>query len=253
MKKIIITEQQFKNLIEFHNSNNNWIKKLEKHTFDKFNKDDLNEGIYKTYPIDFVVKHFCGYLNFADNYSLFCNSPSQYNGFITEVKSENDLSYIEMVVYDDAEVLTKVNKTMELCGYYKAFCEDYCEGYLQCGYEKRNEETINLTTDKIYHVTERTNVPKIKRNGLVPKSKNKKTFHLERVYFFTKDYGYNGFLNIIKLLYENYNNFGYIVYEVDTNKLKNVSFHYDVNMENGIYTTDNIPPEALTKKYEYKD
>ena len=252
-KKIILTEEQFRNLLQFKNRGytpkTNYCSKTN-----LFKNKYINEAIFKTYPIDFVIRHFCQYLNFANDYQKFATNPKNYCGFITEVVSENGLSYIEMVIEDNAEVLNKTDKTLNLCGYYKSFCEDYCEGYLQCGYEKRHENKIkDLGVDKIYHITIRENKLKIKRDGLEPKSKNKNTFHLNRVYFFTKDFGKNGFLTLAKQLYKDKTTFGYIVYEIDVNSLKNVNFYFDVNTEYGIYTTDNISPDVLKIKYEYKE
>lgn len=253
-KKIIITEEQFKKLLEFEGKIYDFrLHRFPSDNFSLYEKGLIEEGIFKTYDINFVIKHFCHYLDFANDYGKFANNPSQYNGFITKVYSENNLNYLELVVTEKESILQKVDNTLKLCGYYKAFCEEYCRGYVQLGYEKIHEDTIKLNTDKIYHVTSRDYKPKIQRMGLVPKSKNKNTYHLERVYFFTKDYGEEGFLNIAKELIGNNTAFGYIVYEIDINKLNDVKFHYDVNTENGIYTTDNIPPEAIKIKYEYKN
>lgn len=250
-KKIILTEEQFKNILGF-NSDHIYKSLKPKNFFTNiFENEELDEGIFKTYDISFVVKHFCKYLNFAKDYSIFANHPEQYNGFIINVVGDNNMEYIEMVVHDNEETLKKVNDTLKLCGYYEAFFEEYCEGYVQIGYEKMHDDKIDLKTDKIYHVTSRDYKLKIARYGLVPKSHNKKTKHLERIYFFTKDYGKDGFLYIANELFGNKTTFGYIVYEVDVNKLNNVSFHDDVNTDGGIYTTDNIPPNALTIKYEF--
>lgn len=250
-KKLIITEEQFKNLLGYDPTDKgnyifNPFRILEK------DFDLIKEGLFKSYDIDFVVKHFSKYLRFADNYSVFAYNPSQYNGFITKVLNENNLYYIEMVVLDNEELLKKVEKTLNLCGYYLSFSEEYCNGYLQCGFEKKFEDIIDLNVDKIYHVTLRDNKLKIGRIGLVPKAKNKKTYHMERIYFFTKDYGEKGFLNIAEELYKGKTTFGYIVYEIDVNDLKDVKFHFDPNTEDAIYTTDNIPPSVLKIKFEYK-
>lgn len=253
-KKIILTEDQFKNLLGFKWDGYSPVHgTFNMNAFYFKDKGLIEEGVFKTYDIDFVVKHFCSYLQFSDNYSKFSSSPSSYNGFITKVASENGLYYIELVVYYDEELLNKVKETLGCCGYYMAFSGEYCDGYTVCGFEKLHEDSTELNVGKIYHVTARENKLKIGRDGLVPKAKNKKTYHKERVYFFTEDYGHEGFLNIAKMLYSKHpSTFGYVVYEVDANKLGDVVFHYDPNTENGVYTTDNIPPTALTIKYEYK-
>lgn len=253
MAKIVLTEDQFRKLLGHEIRKSAYIP-LRKNAFTtNIFRQSLDEGMYKTYDIDFVVRHFCGYLGFSRDYEEFASNVDRYNGFITKVSGENGEEYIEFVCVDDPGFFRKADDAMKLCGYYKAFCEPYCNGYLQAGYEKRHDKEIELKTDKLYHITQRENLLKIKRNGLVPKAKDRKAHHLERVYFFTKDYGEEGFKNLADDLYkEHAGTFGYAVIEVDLNLVKNVSFHNDLNADDCVYTTDNISPDALKVKYQYK-
>ena len=256
MKRMVITEEQFKKLLG-HETPRVAFSPLRKNRFDISWDDfkrEINEGFYKTYPVDFVLKHFRKYIGFSTDWKEFVRNFPKHPGFITNVVGENGSEYIEFVSIDDSELLKKADNALNLCGYYKVFCEPYgdCEGYVQAGYEKRHDEPIKLKTDKLYHVTRRESIPKIKREGLVPKSRNKQTYHLERIYFFTKDYGEKGFEAIAKNLYGNSSTFGYVVFEIDVANLKNITFHYDVNTEDGVYTTDNISPDALKIKYQFK-
>ena len=251
-KKIILTENQFKQLLGHVVKENLYkphgIESLPVNVF----KNRIDEGMYKTYSIDFVVRHFCQYVGFTDDYSKFLSNPDVYNGFITKVSAENGLEYIEFVSADDDDVLKTADEALRLCGYYMAFVEEYCKGYVQAGYEKRHEDTITLKTNKLYHITRRESLPRIMRDGIVPKSRNRKTTHLERTYLFTKDFGFDGFESMAEDLYDRKSTFGYAVIEVDVEGLDNVTFHYDPNTENGVYTTDNIPPSALKIKYQYR-
>lgn len=250
-KKIFLTETQFKNLLSHEVKKIAYVplRKNERNIF----KMPLSEGLYKTYDIDFVVKHFCGYLNFTKDWDSFANNPDGYNGFITKVAGENDEEYVEFVSIDDPAFLQKADDAMKLCGFYKAFCEEYCNGYVQAGYEKRYDADIELNTNKLYHITKRENLPRIRKYGLVPKHKDKQTHHLDRIYFFKTDYGYNGFKKIAEDLYNNKSSFGYAVLEIEVDKIDgDIVFHSDLNTEGGVYTTDNIPPDALKIKYEYK-
>jgi len=253
MKKIVLTENQFKKLLS-HETRKTAYTPLRQNIFStNIFKQELDEGYYKTYDIDFVVRHFCGYLNFSNDWNAFATDPDRYNGFITKVDTENNEEYIELVSVDDPVFLKRADDAMELCGFYKAYCEEYCEGYVQVGYEKHHDKEIVLNTNKLYHVTSRDILPKIKREGLVPKARDKQTHHLERIYFFKRDYGEEGFKMIAEDLYKNKTTFGYMVVEVDLEKLNDkVVFHNDPNTKDGIYTTDNIPPGALKIKYQYK-
>ena len=256
MKRMMITEEQFKKLLG-HETERVGFFPLRRNRFDislEIFKEQINEGLYKTYPVDFVLKHFRKYIGFSTDWKEFVRNFPNCPGFITNVVGENGNEYIEFVAIDNQELLEKADKALNLCGYYKAFCEPYgdCKGYVQSGYEKRHDVPIKLKSNKLYHITRRESIPKIKREGLVPKSRNKQTYHPERIYFFTKDYGKNGFETIAKNLYGNSSTFGYVIFEIDTNKLNDVTFHYDVNTQDGVYTTDNIPPDAIKKKYEFK-
>ena len=54
-------------------------------------------------------------------------------------------------------------------------------------------------------------------------------------------------------VYNNKSSFGYAVLEIEVDKIDGgIVFHNDLNTEGGVYTTDNIPPDALKIKYEYK-
>ena len=211
MKKIIITEDQFKNLLG-HEVGGGIYFPSRKNAFTKnIFRQRLDEGLYKTYDIGFVVKHFCEYLGFSSDWSAFSTDIDRYNGFITKVSGEGGEEYIEFVAVDNPELLKKSDDALKLCGYYKAFAEQYCNGYIQAGYEKRNDRDIELGVDKLYHVTKLDAVPKIMREGLVPKARNKNTYHLERIYFFTKDYGEKAFKEIAGELFGTATTFGYAV------------------------------------------
>ena len=253
MTKIILTEEQFKNLLSHEISGKAYVP-LRKNRFPmNIFSGKLDEGLYKTYDISFVIKHFCDYLGVSSDYGEFARNVDSYNGFITKVSGENGEEYIEFVATDDPELIDAADKALKLCGYYKAFAEEYCRGYVQAGYEKRHDKPIILKTNRLYHITRRENLPRIKRDGLVPKAKNKKSYHLERIYFFTEDHGESGFKTLTEDLYGTHDSpFGYAVLEIDIAKAGNAVFHNDVNASGGVYTTDNIPPSAITVKYQYK-
>ena len=249
LKTIILTESQFKNILNFKNDEK-YLPKQKVLLGNIFEGEIIDEAIFKTYDINFVLKHFERFLNFSRNYSIFATFPESYNGFITSVKGENNLDYIEFVCKDNDDLIKKATDAMKLCGYYMAFCEEYSKGFVCCGFEKLHEKNVQLNVKKLYHVTKRENKFKIKKIGLVPKNKNKKTYHTERIYFFIKDFGEKGFLRIAKQMFGS-SDTGYIVCEINVDNLKDVNFHYDVNTMDGVYTTENIPPESIKIKYEF--
>lgn len=89
-----------------------------------------------------------------------------------------------------------------------------------------------------YHLSTTKNKDKILKNGLCPKSFNRKTNHPERIYLFDNLKNLNTLLKSLKL--NDKTPTYYTLYEIDMND--NMIIHTDPNYENGFYTTDNISP-----------
>lgn len=106
-------------------------------------------------------------------------------------------------------------------------------------YESKFDKLNINKIDTLYHITNRDNINKIEKQGLVPKSQSKRSIHPERIY-----------LGISKEeLLENpiYDMVGIpVLYEIDNSDL-NLKLHYDVNMKNAVYTTDSIPPSNIKR------
>lgn len=103
----------------------------------------------------------------------------------------------------------------------------------------------------IYHLTLSKNYDKIMKKGLIPKTNNRRTMHLDRIYF--------GLDRINTLgLASQFGSGEYFLLEIDTDKLINKNdikptFYDDPDFSNnGIYTYSNIPPRAITKIDEIK-
>ena len=97
MKRMIITEEQFKKLLT-HEMPKIAFSPLRKNRFDislEVFKNNLNEGMYKTYPVDFVLKHFRKYIGFSTDWKEFVRKFPSCPGFITNVVGENGNEYIE--------------------------------------------------------------------------------------------------------------------------------------------------------------
>ncbi len=87
-----------------------------------------------------------------------------------------------------------------------------------------------------FHLSPEKNKNKIIKNGLYPKSYNRKTKHPDRIYFF---YDINDYEFILKDLKFN-DNIKYILYKVKLSD--NNIIHTDPNYLKGFYTYDNISP-----------
>jgi hypothetical protein len=118
---------------------------------------------------------------------------------------------------------------------------------------KFDEKAENIGT--VYHLTKKDNLEKIEEIGLVPKNKNRKSYHPERIYLsLTLDD--SKMVSISMNPY--YNKKKQIILEINLKDLyvnnfldeKNlISLYKDPNSK-GIYTYDNIPPDRIIRKIE---
>lgn len=95
--------------------------------------------------------------------------------------------------------------------------------------------------DFVYHVTSGKKLEKILKQGLVCKSKSKKSYHPERIYLGTE-------INTLKYLYRDidFDVSDPVVLKIDLRGIKEkMKFYEDPHFETGIYTTDNIPPNRI--------
>lgn len=95
-----------------------------------------------------------------------------------------------------------------------------------------------------YHISPCKNKEKISKNGLSPKSFNRKTVHTERIYLFDD---LNNLTNLLKSmkLNDNLNNINqnYTLYQIEMND--KMIIHTDPNYKYGFYTYDNISPYKI--------
>lgn len=105
--------------------------------------------------------------------------------------------------------------------------------YIQIEAEAKYNLKLNIP-DKLYHITETKNVNKILKIGLIPKSKNKKANHPDRIYF-----GFDkiGCLNLINQFGKNKK---WSLLEINTNDIKEL--YGDPDYIDGCWTYDNINP-----------
>lgn len=104
--------------------------------------------------------------------------------------------------------------------------------------EPNFDTKVNFEGEYLYHVTDKKNLDKVLSVGLIPKSKNTRSFYPERIYLSPNlEYmnSVKGQLNIDKpgeYVYLKIKNFG-------------LSLYKDVRFKGGFYTYDNIPPKYI--------
>lgn len=210
----------------------------------------LNEGIFKTYPIDKAVHYVKTLFGLNDNQI----------GVFDGAGGNPNTKRIVAKILDTEENNRAIDKAMNLCGYVRS-TEMKIGDFVGINFISRYEEK-DITEEvrrmgHIRHITPSYNVEKIKRIGFVPKSSNSRFNYPDRIYFFGGDtpmieIGYQ-ILDFHKHNQSKGNKDIYAVISVNTDKIpETCHFHYDPNYAMGIYTTDNIPPFTIDAIKEYK-
>ena len=221
---------------------------------DEMKTSPLMEGYYMTYDPKDVAKFL------KKRYGKYA--------FVETYKNENNIVLFRIGVYNDIDSKNVVDKDMNLCGYYPSKIQVSHDKSTQfITYEPRHQNKINelVRNEKyIYHLTPTTKVEKILKNGLSPKTNNKKFQYPDRVYFFLHQPTKTICLNLIKQFHreemESFKNGKiktvyngtYTLLKIDTKKIQNIDFSYDPNAFDAIWTYQNIQPDAIEKIIEIR-
>ena len=126
-------------------------------------------------------------------------------------------------------------------------------------YESKFDEDIKEIPDRLYHLSISEYSDKIIKYGLVPKSKDKLTSHLDRIYLCKSIDDCENLINRMKLYYNDeksfnvynkekrkyYKNTYPVIYEIDNSDKFIKNLYKDPNYDNGFYTLDNISPNKI--------
>lgn len=118
---------------------------------------------------------------------------------------------------------------------------------LYCEAKFDQQIPLNRLPEKLYHSCPLQAWEKIKKQGLVPKSRSKKAYHPERVYLSSS---VEKAEEIIPRLATYASNFSkdWVIIEVDMDSIQDYAVLYrDPNFSAGYYVVNNIPSQALTK------
>jgi hypothetical protein len=230
------------------------IKKLKNIIKDQIEVFFLNEGLiksYTTHELDrLLFRKFEN--NFKYNYKL--NIRKDENGIELDVGNFDKKGFVEFEnLINNAGYFISLIFTVDINGKEKdsKYNREYFLNILE---NKKKFKTIELTVEKkfdskyptirfLYHVTPSINLPKIMKNGLSPKTKSKKSYHPERVYFTKK---IEDAINIIPKFKE-FERGEYSVLKIDTKKIGHrIALYNDPNFNNGYYTYDVISPNSIT-------
>lgn len=128
-------------------------------------------------------------------------------------------------------------------------------------YEAKFNVIITTIPKKLYHLSIQEFKEDILKNGLIPKSRNKKSIHLDRIYFckeikdcklliFDMKYDYE---NIKRENPKNTINTKWIIFEIDTTNIVDLKLYKDPSFKDkGYYCIDNISPNNISVLEEEK-
>lgn len=211
----------------------------------------LTEGLTKSFPLQvtmrYVKRHFGDAIKDIRRGINFIDGEPNNNILIC-IKTESNL-------------IDKISRVMALCGYYLAVPFSRIpmgkSVWLQYEpkYDKSLSDEIRNTEKYLLHLTPEVYISKIKKNGLVPRSKNQYSTYPERVYLLRGSIPPSEISDMYRMLSTVYNIrrknpiFVYGVVYIDIARLpENLKLFTDPNYPiYGLYTTDNIPPDAIIK------
>ena len=253
---------------------NEYDRTLKKHKFvlEESIDDIILEGIHRSYEIDDMVRILSKHYN-IDLEDNFLETGSdigiRVSGFLksrTEFGSDEGL-VASLIVNKDFPDKEKLRQFFKTCGWTQSeddFVYDRNVDYIVMVFEKNKQEDAIDVGEHVYHLTPASKVLKIMKNGLAPRSGNKSGFrHIERVYVLLNKPGtimaHNFATDLWRASLEqqtldknklsvmlNSEMPPYALLEIDVRKCKDIKFYGDPNLIGGVWTLDNIPPQAIT-------
>ena len=207
----------------------------------------LNEGLVMTYPLDTTIRYVKEYFKLKD-WQIY--------------KSNEDKIVVEIANY--GESIKYMRLAMDYCGYYLGFptYENAIQqqGYVTLLFEPKYTNTITdeilKTEEVLFHITPRYNRKKIERFGFSPRSKNMIFDFPNRIYLLRGSAGIENAVNLGRRLYHTNPNKEhrdvYSIFTLDVKQLPNtISLYQDMNLNNGLYTSDYIKPNCISNVVDY--
>ena len=239
-------------------------KKLRRNVFGHHETIDeiIEEGIFRSYDAEKileVLEHH--YIIHRDNrapkteseitieFDAYKDTPMTYG---TE-----EASVITIIVKRGTEE-EKLKRFFNTCGWPAAEEHNHetDKTSVVITFEKRRQEDELPVPKFLYHLTPENKVGKILKNGLAPKAQNKLGEHPDRIYFFSqkdltlnyKSYADDFWTSAHK---DTRRDIKYSLLKIDTEKCRNdFKIYGDPNMVRGVWTFNNVPPEAITVEEE---
>lgn len=224
----------------------------------KYSEFMLNETL-KTHEINDTIKfvsdslslqHYNFNINKDNNKILITlNNVSTTNNFQLSIENLNSLLIDRHGWFPSKMRITNLSNNENLLKYDLNYILDNYRYFnkIELTYEPKFDIISNVPK-KLYHLTFNSYINKILKNGLIPKTKNRQTKHLDRIYLCKTKEDCLKLINQMKFheiqLKRNFN-VKWILLEIDTTSLEKFKIYQDPNYNVGYYTIDNIPPQNI--------
>jgi hypothetical protein len=210
----------------------NWRKK-EGHYSIHSDRDDIRKLIDMYKDDEDRVNNFRNALNDYKKGDIYiklngCNSEKLSKDLLDLIKSSGYFISVLGTNHDD-EVTDKKEIENYLLNNKKIYI----------GIEPIFDEKINFEGEYLYHTTDKKNLEKILKLGLIPKSKNTRSFYPERIYLSPNI----EYMKYIKDELRTDKPGEYVFLRIDN--FKGLSLYNDLRFKGGFYTYDNIPPKYI--------
>lgn len=203
-----------------------------------------------------------------ENAATYTVPLSQVKKSICRKYKLQEWQYIEFDAYHDHKlciIIPKIGKNeemiindMESLGYfcgYKELYDDPAGEYIGLRFEPmyQTDDITNTLREYGYllHITLTKNLDSIYEHGLIAQHKNNKFNYPPRLYFFPSNLSKMELITIVKMLNDElYDNSIYLkdfsILLIDMSKINpKIKFYGDPISEKGVFTTDNIPADAI--------
>jgi hypothetical protein len=207
------------------------------------------EGLITTYPMDFFYKKLLRLFS-GKNLNVSIKIDKLTNSLILNLKTDSidSLSILDKIADSNGYFISLIETDN---GIWTKLSEITLTTLtnLSIHFESKFDEEVEVKDipEFLYHVTPSKYVEKIKKIGLIPKAKNRQSFHMDRIYFALTIEGVN---SIEKEFEFNKQPTNYTILKISTKNLK-VKFIKDPNATLlngealGIYTYENISPSFI--------
>lgn len=231
---------------------------LKKHIFKIVYEHFVSEGLIKTHDLKTSEKILRNSLKNKIKVNVLNNEGVIELGFYKQdvdinklFKLINNLGYFVSTFKIKNGLENKYSKNM----FFKKIKDENDNSSIELRLESKYDKNIVEIPRYVYHVTFGEYIEKIKKYGLSPKSKSKKSYHPERIYVASN---LNNALNIASQLLYNKLSDSFLnpnkkevlpdpyLIKIDTKKLGNVKFYNDPNFnKKGFYTLSCIPKDSF--------